>query len=325
MPTAHQVSYSGCKMPKKAPNAMDYIQPLNMNGLQGRMLHMPATKPGQREILVVYGHHAKLERWWGLVQNFNTYGAVTMPDLPGFGGMDSFYKIGQKPTIDNLADYLAAFIKLRYKRRRIVIAGISFGFVVATRMLQRYPDLAKKVDVVVSAVGFAHHDDFKFSKTRMFMYRLASKSFSLPVISTFWRLVALNPWTLRKAYAKTHNAKHKFAEAAALPEKFEAMMNVEIELWHINDVRTHFYTTNEFLRLDNCKKRIATSVWHVYSPNDQYFDEHVVEQHLRVIFEDYTGTPSNMKQHVVSVIADKKETAPFIPPKLRKYMASKPA
>lgn len=308
-------------MAKKTLDARDYIQPLNMNGLQGRMLHMPASKPGGREFLVVYGHHASLERWWGLVQNCHTYGAVTMPDLPGFGGMDSFYKIGQKPTIDNMADYLAAFVKLRYKRRRITIMGISFGFVVATRMLQRYPDLAKKVDLVISAAGFAHYDDFRFTKVRMFNYRLLSKVLSWPVMCTLWRWIALNPWVLRKAYAKTHNAKHKFAEVAALPERFEAMMDIEIKLWHTNDVRTHFSTTNEFLRLDNCKKRIATPVWHVYTPTDQYFDADVVEQHLRVIFEDYTASPSAMKQHVVSVLADKKETAPFIPLKLRKHLA----
>ena len=290
------------------------------------MLHIPAKKPGSREILVVYGHHSTLERWWGLVQNFHAYGSVTMPDLPGFGGMDSFYKIGQKPTLDDMADYLAAFCKLRYKRRRFVIVGISFGFVVATRMLQRYPDLAKKVDVVISAAGFARHDDFKFSKTRMFMYRLSSRVISLPVVCTLFRWVALHPWMLRQAYAKTHNAKHKFAEVTSLPEQFEAMMDIEVKLWHVNDVRTHFYTTNEFLRLDNCKKRVSVPVWHVYAKgNDQYFDENVVEQHLRVIFEDYTATPTTLKNHVVSVLADKRETAGFIPLKLRKYLARKPS
>src|SRR5689334_14666025 len=112
--------------PKQKPLASDYIMPLNMNGLQGRMLYMPAKKKPGRDLLVIYGHHALLERWWGLVQNFNQYGSVTMPDLPGFGGMDSFYKIGQKPDLDNYADYLAAFIKLRFRNRRISIAGISF-------------------------------------------------------------------------------------------------------------------------------------------------------------------------------------------------------
>jgi pimeloyl-ACP methyl ester carboxylesterase len=312
-------------MAKPTPNAKDYIQPLNMNGLQGRMLHMPAPKGVNREILVIYGHHALLERWWGLIQNFNTYGAVTMPDLPGFGGMDSFYKIGQKPTLDNMADYLAAFIKMRYKRRRVSIVGISFGFVVATRMLQRCPDLAKKVDFIVSAAGFAHHDDFKFTKKRMFFYRIAARMFSWPVISTLWRLIALNPYVLRKAYARTHNAKHKFAEVAALPEKFEAMMNVEVDLWHLNDVRTHFATTAEFLHLDNCKKRIPLPVWHVYTQHDQYFDVNVVEQHYRVIFDSYEAAPANLKNHVVSVLADKKETAPFLPQKLRRYLSQRGA
>jgi pimeloyl-ACP methyl ester carboxylesterase len=313
-------------MAKPIPNAKDYIQPLNMNGLMGRMLHLPAAadrngrKPN-RELLVLYGHHALLERWWGLVQNFNTYGSVTMPDLPGFGGMDSFAKIGKKPTIDNFADYLASFIKLRYKRRRITIVGISFGFVVATRMLQRYPDLAKKVDIIVSAAGFAHHDDFRFTRRRMFLYRVAARLFSWRFPAWVWRHTALSPWVLRKAYARTHNAKHKFAEVAALPEKFEAMMNVEIDLWHMNDVRTHFRTTSEFLHLDNCKKQIPLPVWHVYTKNDQYFDVSVVEQHFRIIFDHYESAPASMKNHVVSVIADKKETAAFIPQKLRRYFS----
>ena len=90
-----------------------------------------------------------------------------MPDLPGFGGMDSFNSIGRTPTIDEYADYLAAFVKMRYRRKKVTIIGISFGFVVATRMLQRYPELASKVDIVVSIVGFMHKTDFLFkSKQR---------------------------------------------------------------------------------------------------------------------------------------------------------------
>src|SRR5205085_11669969 len=101
-------------MPHKVTrNPVDYIVPLNINGLEGRVMHLPAPKTkkaGQREILFVYGLHSSLERWWGLTQVLNRYGAVTMPDLPGFGGMDSFYTIGKKPTLDNMADYLAAFV-----------------------------------------------------------------------------------------------------------------------------------------------------------------------------------------------------------------------
>jgi alpha-beta hydrolase superfamily lysophospholipase len=117
-------------MPKKASeNPADYIVPLNINGLEGRMMHVPAPPKRQREILLIYGHHAMLERWWALVQNLNEYGAVTMPDMPGFGGMDSFAHIGIKTDIDAFADYLAAFVKLRFRRKRVTIVAISFGFV----------------------------------------------------------------------------------------------------------------------------------------------------------------------------------------------------
>jgi pimeloyl-ACP methyl ester carboxylesterase len=229
----------------KEPAAADFIVPLNMNGLQGRMLRLPAAKSdNKRELLIVYGHHAKLERWWGLIQNFNEFGNVTMPDLPGFGGMDSFYKIGQKPSIDNLADYLASFIKLRYKRRRLTIVGISFGFVIATRMLQRYPELAKRVDMVISCVGFAHHDDFTFSKPRMHFYRTLVRLISLPGITPI---------------------------------------------------------------------NVATK-------GDYYFDARVVEQHLRIIFNDYTGMELDLSTHAPSVVATKREAAVFIPKQLRKML-----
>jgi len=80
--------------------------------------------------------------------------------------MDSFYKIGRAPTLDAFADYLAAFIKMRYRNRRVTIVGISFGFLVVTRMLQRYPELCKRIDLVVSIVGFMHRDDFTFPPRR---------------------------------------------------------------------------------------------------------------------------------------------------------------
>src|SRR5579863_9493933 len=119
-------------MPKtSSKNLADYVVQLNINGLRGRMLRLPA-KRRNREILLIYGHHASLERFFGLAEMLNDYGAVTMPDLPGFGGMQSFYRLGITPSIDNLADYLATFIKLRYKRRRLTIIGLSFGFTVVT-------------------------------------------------------------------------------------------------------------------------------------------------------------------------------------------------
>lgn len=310
-------------MAKTAPNPADYILPLNMNGLQGRMLHMAAPKGKNREILFIYGHHSSLERWFGLMQNLNRYGAVTMPDLPGFGGMDSFYKMGEQATIDNLADYLAAFVKMRYKRRRVTIAGMSLGFVIVTRMLQRYPDLTKKVDMLVSIAGFAHRDDFTFSKRRHFMYLTAARFFSLPVAASFFRHVLLSPLVLKTAYRHTHNAKNKFH--GLVEEELEEMLNFEVRLWHDNDVRTYMQTSKEFLTLDNCKVKVDLPVYHVAISADRYFDNHVVEQHFRVIFNDYQELARlSVGNHAPSVLADAKAAAPFVPPKLRRILSKQP-
>lgn len=292
--------------------ASKFIVPLNINGLEGRMLHLPVKKRcPEREILIIYGHHSTLERWWGFAQCFNQYGAVTMPDLPGFGGMESLYKIDKKPDLDAMADYMASFVKWRYRHKRFTIIGLSFGFLVATRMLQRYPELAKKVDVLVSAVGFSHYDDFVFTTTRRRLYIAGSKLITHRPMPFIFRYTALDPWVLRKAYAKTFNAKKKFAGADA--ERSKRMMDMELILWHANDVRTHFCTTVEMLTVDNCAKRVNLPVWHVGAGVDQYFDQHMVEQHMRVIFTDFHESRTKTDRHAPSVIADKAEASEFVP------------
>ena len=102
-----------------------YIQPLHINGMTGRVMCVPGPKDKKREILVIYGHHSSLERWWGLVQNLHDFGTVYMPDLPGFGGMDSFYTVGKDARLDNFADYMAAIVRMRYKRKKVVYYQID--------------------------------------------------------------------------------------------------------------------------------------------------------------------------------------------------------
>ncbi len=279
---------------------------------------MPAPKGRNREILMVYGHHSSLERWFGLTCVLNKYGAVTMPDLPGFGGMDSFYKIGQKPTMDNMADYLAAFIKLRYKRRRITIVGMSYGFAVVTRMLQRFPDLAKRVDLLVSLVGFVHKDDFQLSPAKHMAFKYLPRFFQLPLASHFFRGVCLHPAVLRYVYTKMGHA--KFADLS--PERTEEMLEVEIHLWRCNDVRTYMHTTTAMFDLDNCRKRVNLPVWHVGVNDDHFFSNAMIEQHMRVTFTDYEGMMVNLTKHAPTVIATPKEAEPFVPPKLRKILTN---
>ena len=73
-------------MPKiNTRNLADYVLPLDMNGLSGRMLCLPAQAGKKREILFVPGLHTSLERLFGVIEYLNKYGGVTLPDLPGFG------------------------------------------------------------------------------------------------------------------------------------------------------------------------------------------------------------------------------------------------
>lgn len=310
-------------MPDKLPrSAADYIVPLNINRLEGRMLHVPAKKKGQREILLIYGHHAMLERWWGLVENLNTYGSVTMPDLPGFGGMDSFSKIGIYPNIDAYADYLAAFVKLRYKKRKFTIVAVSFGFVVATRMLQKYPELTKRVDMLVSAVGFVHKDDFVYSRRQRIIFRRVARLFATRPIAFLIRYLALNKFVLRTLYAKLPNSKRRMIEVT--PEEFDDTMNFEVQLWQANDVRTHWLTTSEFLNVDNCRVKVDLPVMHVVSEQDHYFRNHIVEQHMNITFKGYHRYIAKSKAHTPSVLADKKAMSVLVPPGLRRQLAKKP-
>jgi pimeloyl-ACP methyl ester carboxylesterase len=307
-------------MAKTKQDPSDYIVSLNMNGLQGRMLQLPAKNPqNNREILALYGHHALIERWWGLIQNLNEYGAVTMPDIPGFGGMDPFYKIGRKPTIDAYADYLAAFIKMRYKRRRVTIVGISFGFIVATRMLQRYPELAKKVDLLVSLVGFMHKDDFCFKPLNQKFYQLLAAFFSTPAIAFTIRYGFLNKPMIKALYARLPAGKRRLFDMD--PEEFNLLIDFDTTLWHKNDVRTHWATTSEFLGFNNCTSRIDLPVWHVASKTDPYFKNELVVQHMHATFTECNETFINTKSHTPDLLADKKQMGVLLPPKLRRQLS----
>ncbi|HET7320618.1 MAG TPA: alpha/beta hydrolase [Candidatus Saccharimonadales bacterium] len=307
---------------KKPFNSADYVVPVNINGMQGRMLHVPAKRGKKRNILLIAGHHTSIERLVGVIEQLNKYGDVTSPDLPGFGGMDSFYKIGKQPTLDNLADYLAAFIRLRYKKHeRFVIIGISFGFAVVTRMLQKYPEIAARADFVVSLVGLVHKDDFALRKRIMWELRTLTSFLQHRIPAWLMLHVALQPRLIRTTYHlySASNPKMKGRDRA----EQDKLIDFEINLWRQNDTRTHAFTTLEMFNLDLCNAQVKTPVYHVAVKGDRYFDNHYVEQHMRIIYSDFELIESTMKGHVPTVIADAKDAAPFVPKRLRELLSKK--
>lgn len=309
-------------MPKTAKDPADYILPLYMNGLSGRMLCLPAKAGKKRQLLLVYGMHTSLERMIGLAEYVTRYGAVTMPDLPGFGGMAPFYKIGEKPTLDNLADYLAAFIKLRYHSKRVTIAGFSLGFPIITRMLQKYPELVNKIDMLISIVGFVNKDEFIFSKKRYWSYRIASGFVSLRLPAAFYKHLVLRPIFIRLIYRHLFNAKEKFDGKQR--EDLKNAINLEIQLWRGNDPRTYMSTAHTMFTMDLTGKHIDLPVYHIVVEKDRYFNNVLVEQHMRAIFKDFIMFPTKMPSHMPSIIASAEEAAPLIPKAMSRLLAKDP-
>jgi pimeloyl-ACP methyl ester carboxylesterase len=262
-----------------------YIAPLHINGLTGRVAHIPGPTPDAPEVLFVYGHHSSIERWFGIMELFSERCAVTMPDLPGFGGMDSLYKIGKSATIDHLADYLADFMRQRYPNKKVIIVGMSLGFVITTRMLQRHPELTGNIQKLISLFGFAHTDDFKMSPKQRTFFLHGSRFFSLPITSRLYRMALLNRFILSRSYHKTSNAKEKFKGLS--PEEHKQHMDFEIALWQDNDLRTYMKTGAEFLTLDNTHVKVNMPVYHVAVARDRYFDNTSVEKHFSKIFSSY--------------------------------------
>ena len=297
------------------------ITRIEINGLKGRMVNLPASKGTKKEILLIYGHHASIERMSGITENLNLYGKVTIPDLPGFGGMDSFYKIGLKPTIDNYADYLAAFIKLRYKNKKFTLISMSFSFLVVTRMLQKYPDIVKQVDMLVSSVGFVHYDDFRLSKPQIFGLKAISSLLQYNPFAFFAKHTIFDK-TAVKAFYNYLGVKHSKMQDAGNKRVKEKRINAEVVLWRINDVRTRMKTIHDCLNVNLLDKKVDLPVYHVYVEGDRFFDNRVVEQHMRIVYKDFIGITTDIIGHMPSIVATKKDADAFVPRELKELLSA---
>jgi pimeloyl-ACP methyl ester carboxylesterase len=306
-------------MAKSAKKAAKTILPLYINGLSGRMIRLAPPAGKKREILLISGQHTSIERIYGLAEYLHRYGGVTSPDLPGHGGMTAFYKIGEKPTLDNMADYLATFIKLRYKKNQhFKVIAISYGFAVVTRMLQRYPELAKRVDLLVSLSGFTHKDDFRWKRHNFYALYSLSWLLSKRLPAFIARFTAVRAPVIRALYgiAETKHPKLKGAES----EERDKRIDFEIKLWKINDFRTWTYSCLTLFRLKLTGLHVDLPVYHVSVDSDHYFSQVLVESHMRQIFKDFELVKTKLPAHAPTVLATPKDVEPYIPPRIRSLL-----
>ena len=282
--------------------------------MHGRMLHLPKQKAGHdRSFVVLHGQHHSIERFYSIAQYLNQFGEVYMPDLPGFGGMDSFYAVGKHPSYDAYADYVHSVMQQCQLGRRVWLVGASFGSQVMTRTLQRHPEIQTVVEQAVAIAGLVGKRDFRVS------WSFRAKLFPLIYISStrigayISGAIFSNAVTSRLVKRVIRSIKSKYYRDEA---KLRLAVAVEARLWRINDRRTHAKTTlmmfGQDLR-DYKDKVIGVPLHNVTSEMDQYFSNDSVSSGFRELYKSYEFAYLATNQHSPSIIADKHEVASILP------------
>lgn len=287
----------------------DQLEPLSVDGLNGRLLKIPAVHGSDQQILLIYGIHSSHERMYTMAKFLSNYGTVTLPDLPGIGGMDSFYMRSRRPSIDLYADYLYTFLKIRGLNQNVKVVAMSFGFLVVTRMLQRHPDSRTWFESVISFVGFGRSTDFKnIASQRRWavpISRLAATRSGSWIIST----LIFNPLALRVMFAlfRLFNPKYKQVEPAARRES----QQMELDLWQRNDARTRFAIYVMFFTFDLTlgQPSLPLPLHDMTTPQDQYFDSRRVNESLKLLYRQVSISQANLALHAPSIIGDVDEVA----------------
>lgn len=296
----------------KKSDFYEFIEELDYQGLKGRLWRAPALKPQAKDhlIIFIYGNHSSLERVRGVNQYLRNFGEILMVDLPGFGGMDSFYKLGKKPTLDNFAHYLHDVLKAHLKpNQKFSIVGFCFGFLIASRFLQLYPTWQPRIRLNISVVGFLSGRSFIFKRIRRHMYILGCWLVANRLGAFVFRYLIVNSWMLRCFYGKNTLSKSKFVNMTKAQK--QALLDIEIELWHNNHIRTWGYTLLEMFKSDLVNCKIQTNAYHLASP-DQYFDHDLIFKDMQTVFKKAKLIFMKLTNHAPTTIIDPAEARRII-------------
>jgi pimeloyl-ACP methyl ester carboxylesterase len=290
--------------------AAPMISPLTIQGMRGRMLVHPSRKSGAgRTILYVYGIHGSLERFYGVINFLARFGRVVTPDLPGFGGMETFYKVGKTPTMDAYGDYVAEFIKQELPEGNITLIGLSLGFVVITRMLVRHPELNDRVDLVISAMGLADGRDLNIKPPAMWAIRTLLLLGQVRSLANTIQFFATRKWMLRLMYSG-NNPKMK----ALLPEERPGLIEFESYLWKCNDMQTYCVAMKQLFELRQPGAKVPLTVHHIETQNDHWLDTDAAEKHIGAVYQRLVLHDSKLIHHGGVAYAAESEAAEIIPP-----------
>ncbi len=290
------------------------VSPLTTGGLRGRMLVHPSRQPDGRgrTIVFVYGIHASLERFYGVIHFFARFGRVVAPDLPGFGGMEPFYEAGRKPGLDAYGDYLAEFISQEVPEGHLTLIGLSYGFAVITRMLQRHPELHSRVKLNLSVVGLALGEDLAMPTA---VRRLGVVMFWLGKrrpLSGLVQFVMTRRWLLTLSYGPKHPKM-----LALTPEERPEFIAFEAYLWRCNDMRTYCTCLEELFRLHATGPRVPLTADHIETANDHWLNVERARRHIQAQYAHVTVHQSKLRHHGGTAYTDETEPETMIPPSVQ--------
>ncbi|MEI7758781.1 MAG: hypothetical protein WCJ05_01190 [bacterium] len=252
-----------------------YKSPLLINGLKGNIYMARSTK--NQNILYLGNIVSGIEINWQLINYLRSYGSVTAVDIPGIGGMDNFSVIGKKPTIDNYVDYLVSLIKLRYKNKKFIIVADGFGFVIATKLLIKYPKYSPNVKMIVAINGALSKNCFNESiptvKYLRFL-RFLSLNETLFKKSGFQhRLLNTNPFVdvnFDDSSFNLYSADKKYLDSLIVK----------------GDRITHISILNQLRNLDIKGKIENIPVWNIQTINNS-LNKKVTEDAIKEIYTKY--------------------------------------
>jgi hypothetical protein len=271
-------------------------------------------KNNKSNVLIVYDFNSNIEMYFGLAVYLSKRSNVTVVDLPGFGGMDSMYKIRKIPSINNISDYLASFIKLRYKNKRLNLLTFGFGSVLAVRCIQNNDSLFKKINNYIFINGYSHHDDFDISsrrkKYRYLLNRIKATSLvSFIIKSTIYSRSFLD-------YRINKNS-----EVRKLSNGFSYLKQFLVDLNRENDLRTKYYLQAQVLKLDNCNNHISGKCWFVnVGSKSKGLIPRRIEQHFKIIFSTFASVNVKGVRKIPLIMNDEKIAAKIIPIKIRNIL-----
>jgi len=285
------------------------VTPLSLMGLHGRMLVHPSRKAGtKRTIVYVYGIHGSLERFYGVMYFLARFGRVVVPDLPGFGGMETFYKVGRKPSLDEYGDYVAAFIAQELPEGKLTLIGLSYGFVVITRMLVRHPELCERVDLVVSAMGLADGRDLNLQPLAKAWAKALFVTGQARPLANAIQYFATRQWMLRLMYMG-NNPKMKALPQAERP----GLIEFEAYLWACNDMQTYCVAMKELFSYRQPGAMVPLVVHHIETENDHWLDVAAAERHIAAIYRRVIVHNSTLKHHGGVAYDNEAEAEEIIP------------